>query len=153
MSVLRQESGWNDRFEITVTTDQFVVRRVDADAGWGQNLQLRVTKGGAAPAPRRPTVGDRVRVVGGSKNVGQTGTITQDDHDSSPYKIDFGNGPVSWFKPEQVRLAGDAPVVYPVITTDLSCRLICFPSHITSHEHASLCHSSPSPVHFFLSFP
>ena len=50
-------------------------------------------------------MGDTVKVIGGSKNVGETGRITRDDHDNSPYKIDFGSGPVGWFTVAQVQLA------------------------------------------------
>ena len=50
-------------------------------------------------------MGDRVTVIGGSKNMGQTGRITRDDHDNSPYKIDFGSGEVGYFTEAQVRLA------------------------------------------------
>jgi hypothetical protein len=51
----------------------------------------------------RPTVGDRVTVIGGNKNVGETGTITRDDHDNSPYKINFGSGDIGYFTEAQVR--------------------------------------------------
>jgi len=56
--VNKQEAGWDDRFRVDVTKgSHFVIVRTDANAGWGQNLILRLrVRGNGQPVitPEKP---------------------------------------------------------------------------------------------------
>jgi hypothetical protein len=50
---------------------------------------------------RRPTVGDEVLIVSG-EGAGSVATITRDDHDSAPYKLQGASCGSGWYKETQV---------------------------------------------------
>jgi hypothetical protein len=41
-----QQSGWKDKFKVSVSGTELTVTRIDSDGGWGQNLIMRAEEGG-----------------------------------------------------------------------------------------------------------
>lgn len=46
--------------------------------------------------PRRPKVGDRVKVIGGGDRIGEVGMIEKDDGSGIPFKLRFENNGFTW---------------------------------------------------------
>lgn len=67
-------------------------------------------------AKRRPTIGDRVLVLGNGRHKGATGIIDRDDHTYIPFRANLDTGERgAWFKEDQVELIEDAPKRRPTV--------------------------------------